>query len=437
MQRILCNVSSAPSLGAAIRLFRLHLAGVGLGNLADGIVAGAVPLLAIALTRDPVLIGLVPTALWLPWLLGALLVGAVVDRTDRARLRRLALAARACVLGAGAGAALADVLTIWVLLGLCLAYAATELFSDLAASAMIPQLVAREDLPRANARVMGTERLMQEFVGQPIGGALVILGAGWVFGGAAAVVVLVVLLLGRLRRPEGFVAQRSTPATTATEEAVSVRQDLAEGLRLVLSHPVVRPFTVSAALTNFANTAYFSMFVLWAVGPGSAVGLEPWQFPILVAVLSAGAIAGSLVPSRWVVRAGEVRVMIGCWFVNSALLLVPVLVPTWWAIGTALVFIGATNMVSNVIGSSIRQRVVPARLLGRTGGATRTLIFGTMAIAGPVGGLVARELGLPTLFVGATVMALLVTAWVAARVDQGVVDRAEAALAEQEARSFV
>ena len=324
-----------------------------------------------------------------------------------------------------------------LLLALCLAYAATEVFSDLAASALIPQLVPREDLPRANARVMGTERLMQEFVGQPIGGALVMLGAGWVFGTAAALVVLVVLLLGRLRRPEGFTAarraSRGTADTSVADEAVSLRADLAEGLRLVLGHPVVRPFTVSAALTNVANTAYFSVFVLWVVGPGSAVGLEPWQFPLLVAVLSAGAIAGSLVPGRWVTRAGEVRVMIGCWFVNSALLLVPVLVPTWWAIGAALVLIGATNMVSNVIGASIRQRVVPARLLGRTGGATRTLIYGTMAVAGPVGGLVGRELGLPTLFVGATVMALLVTAWVATRVDQDVVDRAEAAaLADQE-----
>lgn len=420
-----------------MRLFRIHLAGVAGGNLADGVVAGAVPLLAIALTRDPLLVGLISTAIWLPWLLGALLVGVVVDRTDRARLRRLALGARVCVLAAGVGAALTDVLTIWALLALCLAYAVTEVFSDLAASAMIPQLVPREELSRANARVMGTERLMQEFVGQPIGGALVMLGAGWVFGTAAALVVLVVLLLGRLRRPEGFTAarraSRGTADTSVADEAVSLRADLAEGLRLVLGHPVVRPFTVSAALTNVANTAYFSVFVLWVVGPGSAVGLEPWQFPLLVAVLSAGAIAGSLVPGRWVTRAGEVRVMIGCWFVNSALLLVPVLVPTWWAIGAALVLIGATNMVSNVIGASIRQRVVPARLLGRTGGATRTLIYGTMAVAGPVGGLVGRELGLPTLFVGATVMALLVTAWVATRVDQDVVDRAEAAaLADQE-----
>lgn len=420
-----------------MRLFRIHLAGVAGGNLADGVVAGAVPLLAIALTRDPLLVGLISTAIWLPWLLGALLVGVVVDRTDRARLRRLALGARVCVLAAGVGAALTDVLTIWALLALCLAYAVTEVFSDLAASAMIPQLVPREELSRANARVMGTERLMQEFVGQPIGGALVMLGAGWVFGTAAALVVLVVLLLGRLRRPEGFTAarraSRGTADTSVADEAVSLRADLAEGLRLVLGHPVVRPFTVSAALTNVANTAYFSVFVLWVVGPGSAVGLEPWQFPLLVAVLSAGAIAGSLVPGRWVTRAGEVRVMIGCWFVNSALLLVPVLVPTWWAIGAALVLIGATNMISNVIGSSIRQRVIPARLLGRTGGATRTLIFGTMAVAGPVGGLVGRELGLPTLFVASTVLALLVTAWIATRVDQALVDRAEASVAEQEA----
>lgn len=421
-----------------MQLFRIHLAGVGLGNLADGIVAGAVPLLAVSLTRDPLLVGLISTALWLPWLLGALLIGVVVDRVDRARLRRTALAARACVLAVGVGAALADMLTIWALLALCLAYAATEVFSDLAASALIPQLVPREDLPRANARVMGTERLMQEFVGQPIGGALVMLGAAWVFGASAAVVALVVLFLARLRRPEGFRAPgraRGAGDTSITEEAAGLREDLAEGLRVVLDHPVVRPFTISAALTNFANTAYFSVFVLWVVGPGSTVGLEPWQFPLLVAVLSAGAIAGSLVPSRWITRAGEVRVMIGCWLVNSTLLLVPVLVPTWWAIGAALVLIGATNMISNVIGSSIRQRVIPARLLGRTGGATRTLIFGTMAVAGPVGGLVGRELGLPTLFVASTVMALLVTAWVATRVDQDVVDRAEAALAEQEANS--
>ena len=422
-----------------MQLFRIHLAGVGLGNLADGIVAGAVPLLAVALTRDPLLVGLISTALWLPWLLGALLIGVVVDRVDRARLRRTALAARVCVLAVGVGAALADVLTIWALLALCLAYAVTEVFSDLAASALIPQLVPRDDLPRANARVMGTERLMQEFVGQPIGGALVMLGAAWVFGASAAVVVLVVLFLARLRRPEGFRAPGpaggagSAGDTPITEEAAGLREDLAEGLRVVLGHPVVRPFTVSAALTNFANTAYFSVFVLWVVGPGSAVGLEPWQFPLLVAVLSAGAIAGSLVPSRWVTRAGEVRVMIGCWFVNSALLLVPVLVPTWWAIGAALALMGLTNMISNVIGSSIRQRVIPARLLGRTGGATRTLIFGTMAVAGPVGGLVARELGLPTLFVASTVLALLVTAWIATRVDQALVDRAEASVAEQEA----
>ena len=71
-------------------LFRIHLAGVAGSNLADGVIAGALPLIAIALTRDPFLVSLVTAAFWLPWLIGARLVGVVVDRGAQAR-RRLGL----------------------------------------------------------------------------------------------------------------------------------------------------------------------------------------------------------------------------------------------------------------------------------------------------------------------------------------------------------
>lgn len=406
-----------------MRLFRIHLAGVTLSNLSDGILAGAVPLIAVTLTRDPLLIGLLSTAMWLPWLLGALVIGVVVDRTDRARVRRLALAARACVAGGALAAALADLLTIWVLLAFVVGYAVTEVFADLAAGALVPDLVPRQDLPRANARVMGAETLMQSFVGAPIGGALVVLGAAWAFGSSMALALLVVLVLAGLRRPGGF---RASHDRTAGEDAQRVRDEILEGLRVVARHPVVRPFTISAGLTNFANTAYFSVFVLWAVGPGSAIGLEEWQYPWLAAAIAAGAILGSLVPTSWLARAGEVRVMIGCWLLNSTLLLVPVLAPTWYAVAAAFVLMGMTNMVGNVIGMSIRQRVVPSRLLGRVGGASRTVVFGAMALGGPVGGLLARQLGLASLFVAMTALAVLVTLWVATQVDQDIVDRAEA-----------
>jgi MFS family permease len=407
-----------------VRLFRIHLAGVAGSNLADGVVAGALPLLAAALTRDPLLVSLVTGAFWLPWLLAALLVGVVVDRGDRAVIRHRALTARLVLLAAALGLALADAVSIRVLVLLTALYALTEVFSDLAAGALVPQLVERDDLPTANSRIMGTERLMQEFVGAPLGGALVVLGAAWVFGASAGLLAVVVLLLTRLRRPGGFRVPREGPGDDPAAPA-RVLTDVGHGLRALVAHPVVRPLTVSAGLTNLVNTAYFAVFVLWVVGPESRVGLEPWQYPLLLAAVTAGALVGSAVPVRWIRRLGEVRVAIGAWLVNAVLLLVPVLVPTWPAMAAAFVVIGLTNMVGNVIGMSIRQRVVPAGLLGRIGGASRTVAFGTMALGAPLGGLIAARWGLPVLFWSMPVIAVLVTLWLATQVNQDAVEAAE------------
>lgn len=407
---------------APTRLFRLHLAGVAGSNLVDGILAGALPLIAIALTRDPLLVSLVTTALWLPWLLGSLLVGVIVDRGDRARIRQHALTARVGLLAATTGVAMSGALSIWVLIALAFAYAMTEVFSDLSAGALVPQIVDRDDLARANSRIMGAETLMQNFVGQPLGGLLVTMGAAWVFGSAAGLLVLVVLVISRLRRPEGFIA----PREAADDASVTLRADLAHGLRSLAAHPVVRPLTISAGLTNLVSTAYLSVFVLWVVGPESRVGLEPWQYPILIAVLSAGAILGSLVPSDWITMVGEFRVAIAAWLANSLLLLVPVIAPTWWAIGAAFAVIGFTNMVGNVIMMSIRQRIIPAGLLGRIGGASRTIVFGAMALGGPLGGLIAARFGLPVVFWSMPLIAILVTLWIATQVSQRAIEEAEA-----------
>lgn len=54
-------------------------------NLGDGIVRTAMPLLAIAPTRDPVLVGALTSLSFLPWLLFAIPAGVLVDRMDRRR----------------------------------------------------------------------------------------------------------------------------------------------------------------------------------------------------------------------------------------------------------------------------------------------------------------------------------------------------------------
>ena len=64
-------------------------------NLADGIFRIALPLLAASLTRDPGLVAGVAFASRLPWLVFALIAGALADRFDRRRTMILVDAGRA------------------------------------------------------------------------------------------------------------------------------------------------------------------------------------------------------------------------------------------------------------------------------------------------------------------------------------------------------
>ncbi|WP_238705445.1 MFS transporter [Serinicoccus profundi] len=139
------------------RPFGAHLGAVGLANLADGVVQIGVPLLAVTLTRSPLLMGVLTAAVWLPWLVCGIPAGMLVDRWDRRRTMLVALGLRAVLLGGAAAVALTDRLTIWVLVGLALGYGITEVFTDLAAAAQVPALVGRAAGPCA-ARTPGSWR---------------------------------------------------------------------------------------------------------------------------------------------------------------------------------------------------------------------------------------------------------------------------------------
>src|SRR3954470_4753844 len=86
-----------------------------LANLADGIFGIALPLLAASLTRDPGLVAGVTFASRLPWLVFALIAGALADRFDRRRTMVLVDAGRVILLGGLVVAVVAHVATIWLL----------------------------------------------------------------------------------------------------------------------------------------------------------------------------------------------------------------------------------------------------------------------------------------------------------------------------------
>lgn len=399
------STTTAPVATGLGPRFRAQLASTGMANLGDGILGTLAPLAALSLTTSPTLISALIAATWLPWLLFGISAGVIIDRADRRRAQVVALLARAGLLAAGAVLAHAGLLSIWALIVLLLLYGVTEVFADLGAGSIVPDLVPSERLPAANGRLLGVQQVANTFLGAPLAGVLIVLGAGVGLGVSAGLAALAAMTLVTGLR--GDFRQRA--------DGVSARplDQVKEGLGFLFRHRILRPLVVTSSLLNLASTAYFAVFVLWAVGPTSAVGLEAAFYPLLTLGLAVGAVIGSLAADRVQRRFGEIRTMLACLVASVLLMLVPVLWPQAWAIGLACTLIGFTNTIGNVLSQSLRQRLVPGPLLGRIGGAGRTLSYGLMPLGALLGGLLAEQAGLAVTFYAAVAVSLLACGYLA------------------------
>ena len=177
------------------RPFAAQLTSTGLANLGDGILGTLAPLVALSLTTSPLQISLLSAATWLPWLLFGLAAGVVIDRVDRRRAQVVALGVRAAVLATGAALGFTGALSMPLLVCLVLAYGATEVFADLGATSIVPDLVPPDRFSAANGRVIAVQQVANAFLGAPLAGVLVVFGAGIGFGTSAALAALAALVL--------------------------------------------------------------------------------------------------------------------------------------------------------------------------------------------------------------------------------------------------
>jgi MFS family permease len=376
------------------RSFGFLLSSTALSNLADGLLKVGAPLLAVSMTRSPTLVSLAGAAATAPWLLLALHAGAIADRLDRRRIMVVANVARAAVLTLAGLAALLGLLDLWVLLAAVLLAGMAEVFADTSAQSILPMTVPQDHLTRANGRVSTAQMIGNDFVGAPLAGLLVVALPAVVFGAPALLYGAAGLLLLGMRGTYRMDVPRA--------QGRPLRRDIGEALRYLWSHRVLRSLAVTAGLLNLANAAYFAVFVLWAVGDGSRIGLEPGEYGLMTTAFAVGALPGSLLAGWAAGRFGELRALVGCWLMTSLLLIVPVIVPSPWTLYPTAVLWGVAGAAGNVLVISARQRLIPAELLGRVNSAYRLVGMGGMPLGAALGGVVAEFAGLGAVLVGAT-----------------------------------
>jgi MFS family permease len=352
------------------------------------------PLVAIRFTREPGLIAGLSLALTLPWLLFALPAGAWADRLDRRRAMLGANVARAALLVVLAALAGFELTSIWIFYLFAFGVGTAETVYDTSAQSILPQIVPREQLSRANGRLYAAELTANQFLGPPLGGFLVAAGVmvGLIAPGAIWLSALVVLWMVR----GSFRVDRDQPTT--------LRADIAEGLRFLWGHPLLRTLAIMVGGFNLASNAAFAIFVIYAVGSESAMGLTEPAYGALLTTVAAGSLVGSFVAERLERRFGRARSL---WLTvagSSLLIGAPALSASPFVLGVAFFVGGFTIMVWNIITVSLRQRIAPDRLLGRVNSGYRMVAWGTMPIGAAVGGILGQFLGLRPVF---ALMALL------------------------------
>lgn len=377
-----------------------------LANVGDGIRLAAFPLLAASLTANPIAVAAVTAAQSLPWLVTGLLAGSLADRRRPRALLAQADTARVVVLGVLVVAVAMDWASLPLVLLASFLLGVGETVRDTAAQTALPGLVPERLLERANGRLVAGEIVGNEFVGPPVGAALFVAGAALPFAANGASLALAVMLL--LTLPISIAAR---PPQDAPKQA---SPGVVAGLRWLAGQRVLRTLALVTAAVAAADSAWFAILVLYAAGP---LGIGATGFGILLAAGALGGLLGSVIVDR-LVAGHRHRMILTCSLAITAGIPAILAVTTQlWAAILVIVVTSGSFAVLNVTVVSLRQRLVPRELLGRTIAAGRTLSFSAAAAGALLGGVLTATIGIEAPFIFSGLVAVMATAawWVVSR----------------------
>ncbi|MCX4390136.1 MFS transporter [Micromonospora peucetia] len=352
-------------------------------NLTDGVTKVAFPLVAISLTDSPALVSGVLLTLTLPWLLVAMHVGVLVDRSDRRKLLWLANTMRMTVVLSLFTAVATDVVSLPMLYGGGLILGVAEVIALTSAAALVPAAVAPAGRERANTWVTGAETLCNEFAGPFVGGILVAASASIALGATIAGYALAILILP-------FLVGRFRIERQSGQPRLTVHQQIGEGLRFLWNQRLLRMLSLTVTGLVTCWSAWFALMPLIAT---KELGLSADRYGMLVGALGVGGVVGTMSVGLANRLLGRRWVMFGNIFFSASMVAVPALTRNVWAIGAAA-FLGGMGGTLWVVNSrSISQTMVGAELMGRYSAAARLFSWGSIPVGAAVSGALAQWLG--------------------------------------------
>ena len=183
-----------------------------------------------------------------------------------------------------------------------------------------------------------------------------------------------------------------------------MRAEIAEGLRWLFQHRLLRTLAISLGILNLCTVGADALLVLVAQ---DRLHLTNRGYGVMISAAAIGAVLGGLVGDRASKVVGQGRTLMLATIAAGGHLIVIGLTHSPVVAVVAMAVAGFTATSWNVVTVSLRQQIVPQRLFGRVNAAYRLFGLGMMPIGGVVGGLIAHRYGLhmPFLILGGVIVA--------------------------------
>jgi len=379
--------------------FNLLLTASTFSNLADGIAGFAYPWLFSLLTRDPLLISIVSVLVNLPRLIFVLYAGVIADKFNRqnilvyTRLGQVFLTSIFIVLiyinldnipkvvQFDEPQFESKFLIISAAYLLAFMFGLLEVTRDNAAQAFLPQIVSKENLPKANGRLFGIEIVTNSFLGTPVGGFLIgfSLITPFIFDTLLMLVSVFFItgIKGKFERTEGINKEQNTS------------EMIKEGVEWLKNNTLLKRLAIYTGIANFFGSMQFPIMILFAQ---ELIGLNAIQYSFLAYGAAIGGLVGSQVANKVNVRLEESKTLL----ISVALFGIGMFAP--YVTSNPFIVAGSFGLSSfgsvlwNVQAVSIRQALIPDNLLGRVNSVYRLLALGLNPIGAIFGGAIVKIL---------------------------------------------
>ena len=380
--------------------FRKFLAAQTISSFGSSFTMFALPLLIFKLTGSALNLALVVVAEYLPYLLFGLIIGAGVDRMDRKRLMILTDLAQVLVISSIPLLATLGLLSVPWIYAVGFVSSTLWICFNTAEFVAMPSLVDKDDLVTANGRVQAS------YSAATVAGPLM---AGLLL---AVVPIRTLLLFDALSFLVSAVLLTRIVTTFNAEtkerqEPEGLGRTVAEGLRYVMGHPVLRSVSVMMALVNCVGFTVYAQLVLFAKEHLEA---SDTQVGILYSVGSVGMIALALAAGPLRRRLSFSKVTLGTIALGGILILLMALTPLYWAAAALWALIWGLVILFQINSNSLWQEIVPNRLLGRVQSVVHVLSWSAIPLGAFAGGFAIERVGNVALVYGTIGVLIFLTA---------------------------